>query len=506
MIHQRIRVLHQRIHVLRVMAMAMAIAIVVAALAAISPANAAPTSTCDAANVVARVLPAVVNIWVAKILHGDEEGGNATGKQRLEFFVGTGFIVDPGGIIVTNKHVIQDAAMILVAFRDRSQVPAQLIAASSLSDFALLKVNTDKPLPILRYADSDTVQLGQPVIAVGNPLGLGTSVSTGVVSAVNRNLMKTPVDDFIQTDASINPGNSGGPLLDCSGQVVGINTALLSNNTVLGSIGIGFALPSNCAQILQSYLLDPNHVSLNWAGLELQDLTPGLAQSFGGTFTSGAIVTGLEKDGPAAKASLEPGDIITAVNGHPMYDARAVQRTIALKRPGDPVQLTVWRDGNTSDMTVIGKPWPDMLALRTEVLASASSIQSAQSAGAGLHLANITPAERSHYGLSDASGVMIDRVSAGSEAESLGLAVGDVIKMVGGHPATTPDAVTSRLDHPDLATGDLVPLLVQSKSVKRWVAVYVGRINVADLVTTVPEAKSAAAPVLEIRGMSQTKQ
>jgi len=485
---------------------AMAIAIALAALMAVSPAKAAPQSTCDAANVVARALPAIVNIWVAKILHGDEDGSDGSGKQRLEFFVGTGFLIDPGGVIATNKHVIQDAAMILVTFHDRSQMPAQLIAASSVSDFALLKVNIDRPLPTLRYADSDTVRLGEPVIAIGNPLGLGTSVSTGVVSAVNRNLMKTPVDDFIQTDASINPGNSGGPLLDCSGEVVGINTALLSNNSVLGSIGIGFALPSNCAAILQGYLLDPNHVGLNWAGLELQDLTPGLAQSFGGTFTSGAIVTGMEKDGPAAKASLEPGDIITAVDRRPMYDARAVQRAIVLKRPGQPVQLTVWSDGQTRDVTVRGEPWPDMMALRTEVLASTAGLQNAEAAGAGMHLANITPEDRERYRLSDASGVLIDQVSAGSEAESLGLQVGDVIRMVGGHPATAPDVVSSRLDHPDTATGDLVPLLVQSKSVKRWVAVFVGRINVADLVARVPEAKSAAAPAMGIRGLTQTRQ
>ena len=493
--------IHPRLRLFRALAMA----IVLAALTAVSPAMAAPQSTCDAANVVARTLPAVVNIWVAKVLHGDEEGGNASGKDRLEFFVGTGFIVDPSGIIATNKHVIQDAAMILVTFHDRSQVPAQLIAASSVSDFALLKVNIDKPLPTLRYADSDTVQLGQPVIAIGNPLGLGTSISTGVISAVNRNLMKTPVDDFIQTDASINPGNSGGPLIDCSGEVVGINTALLSNNSVLGSIGIGFALPSNCAAILQGYLLDPNHVGLNWAGLELQDLTPGLAQSFGSSLTAGAIVTGLERDGPAAKASLAPGDIITAVDGRPMYDARAVQRTIVLKRPGEPVRLTVWHDGKSREVTVRGEPWPDLLALRTQVLASAGSLQTAEAASAGLHLANITPAERKRYSLSDASGVLIDRVSVGSEAESLGLEAGDIIMMVGGHPATTAGVVISRLDHPDLATGDLVPLLVQSKSVKHWVPVFVGRINVADLVARVPEAKSALAPASGIPGVSQTQ-
>jgi serine protease Do len=478
----------------------------VAIAAAPVPAMAAAPSTCDAANVVARALPAVVNIWVAKILpaKGSDEGpggggvmpadggAKAPGRDQLEFFVGTGFVVDSSGVIVTNKHVIQDAAMIRVTFHDRSQVPAQLIAASSLLDFAMLKVNVGKPLATLRYADSDAVQVGEPVIAVGNPLGLGTSVSTGVISAVNRNLMRSPLDDYIQTDASINPGNSGGPLLDCSGEVVGINTALLSNNKVLGSIGIGFAMPSNDAALLTGKLMDPDHVKPNWIGVQLQDLTPALAQSFGSALTGGAIVTRVDKDGPAARASLAPGDIVTAVDGDQVYEARAILRAVVVKPPGEPITLSVWHAGRTRDVTLRGEAWPHMMAGPSHVLASAASIARAEAAGPGLHLVDLSPAVRKRFGLSETSGVVVAHVTPGSEAASLGLEPGNVITMVGDDPVKSASAVNARFDHPESATGDLVPLLVQDQSAIRWVTIFVGRIKVSNLIATIPEEEPAA--------------
>jgi len=368
-----------------------------------------------------------------------------------------------------------------------------LIAASSLLDFAMLKVNVDRPLATLRYADSDTVQIGEPVIAVGNPLGLGTSVSTGVISAVDRNLMKTPLDDFIQTDASINPGNSGGPLLDCSGEVVGINTALLSNNTVLGSIGIGFALPSNDAALLTNKLMHPEHLSPNWVGLELQDLSPSMAQSFGSSLTGGAIITSVDKDGPAAQASLAPGDIITAIDGRTVFDSRAIQREVVEKPPGEAIALSVWRKGRTRAVTLHGEPWPHMMALRDSVLASAASIQRAEAEGTGLHLVNNTPTVRKRFDVTITSGVVIDRVTDGSEADSLGLETGDVITMVGDRPATSASEVMARLDHPDSATGDLISILVHDRSVTRWVTMFIGRVDVANLIATPLSAPSAAS-------------
>ncbi len=217
-----------------------------AAIAAIGTGASAASApnACPAADVVAKALPAIVNITVVKLIPaGDTDTATPEADVKLPqtqstaaerpiddqvgVFVGSGAVIDPSGVIITNKHVIQDAAMISIIFNDKREVPAQLIAAANFVDLALLKVNFPGPLPALPFGDSDALQVAQPVIAVGNPLGIGTSVSTGVVSALNRDLMRSPVDDYIQTDASINPGNSGGPLLDCAGEIVGIDTALV---------------------------------------------------------------------------------------------------------------------------------------------------------------------------------------------------------------------------------------------------------------------------------------
>jgi serine protease Do len=486
---------------------------------------ATPPETCDVTSVVAHAVPAIVNIWVAKLLPAGEAGdepaddatdlpaGNTTdksgGNYKVEFFVGTGFVVAPSGVIVTNKHVIQNAAMIRVTFHDGVQVPAQLIAASSLIDFAMLKVNVGHSLPVLHFADSDRAQLGQRVIAIGNPLGLGTSVSTGVISGVGRNLMKTPIDEFIQTDASINPGNSGGPLLECNGKVIGVDTALLSNSKVLGSIGIGFALPSNDVALDTMKLMNPAIVHPNWVGLELQDLTPGLAESFGDQATHGAIVTRVDPGSPAAKAGLAPGDVIAMIDRAPATNARFVQRTIVVTPTGEPITLSVWHAGQTRNVSVRGADWPHMAALRGSVLASATAVASVHAEGTGMHVVDITPALRKRFDLQQTSGVVIDHVADGTEADSLGLTAGDVITMVGDQPAASVAVVDEHLDHAAAAKGYLVPLLVASKSKTWWVTVYVCHVNIADLLAPEPHEpvvasalrtvpSSAAAPTASV--------
>ena len=259
---------------------ALAVGAITALAATGNPASAAmPPGSCDIADIVQRALPAIVNITVVRVGGSEEAAAGKPDAEHIEVFVGSGSVIDPSGIIVTNKHVIQGAALIRVVFHDKSDVPAQLIAAANLVDLALLKVNLPHPLPTLQFDNSDAARVGQPVIAIGNPLGLGTSVTTGVISALNRDLMRTPFDDFIQTDASINPGNSGGPLLDCAGNMIGVNTALLSNNKLLGSIGLGFALPANDARFVASKLRDPENAMPNWIGLHLQDLTAELAMT-----------------------------------------------------------------------------------------------------------------------------------------------------------------------------------------------------------------------------------
>jgi serine protease Do len=334
----------------------------------------------------------------------------------------------------------------------------------------------------LHFANSDAVAVGQPVIAVGNPLGIGTSVSTGVVSAVNRDLMRTPFDDFIQTDASINPGNSGGPLLDCAGKVIGLNTALMSNNSVLGSIGLGFAMPANDVTFVLGMLRQPVFTAPNWVGLHLQDLTVQLATIFGRPSVDGAIVTGVDPDSPAAGVSLAPGDIITGALGEDRPDSRAILRATLMVSSGDPIPLTVWRHGQMRDVTLRGQPWPHMMALRSEVLANPNDIARAEAIGVGLHVTGITEADREHYGLENTSGVLIDQVAPGSQAETTNMRVGDVIQQIGELSLPTPEEVSARLTPGKSGSGGLVALLVQGKSGPQWTTLWVGQIDAGGLV------------------------
>ena len=440
---------------------------------------AAPPDGCDAAGVVARNLPAVVNISVIQVV--TKTGDDGSRKEHLEINDGSGVIIDPSGIIVTNRHVIQSAAEIRVDFSDRSEVAAQLIQASVLVDLALLQVDIGRPLPALRFADSDSLRVGQPVVAVGNPFGIGTSVTTGVVSAVNRDFMRSPVDNLIQTDAAINPGNSGGPLLDCAGDIVGINTALASNNKALGSIGIGFAIPSNVVSYVGGRLRHPETDSPDWFGLQLQDMTPSLAAAFHQRDVGGAVVTATDRGSPAALASIAPGDIIAAVDGHALSDSRAILRELVVKPLGQPATLSILRGGAKHDVTVTGQQWPNLAMLRNEFLADPAAVERAEAQGTGMLLADITPESRRQFGLGDEAGVLIYEVAEGSQAESAELKAGDVIERVGDNAATTPQQVQEQLKRGNHEGEELVPVLVRSKTNTRWVTLCVGRVNVSRL-------------------------
>lgn len=492
-------------------------------------ADSAPDA-CNIAHVVAGALPAIVNITVVRVVpaaagEGSADAGSGladaamavpdaakaqagtakgtaaaapsatqpAGREKIEIFVGSGFVVDPSGLIVTNKHVIQDAAVIRVTFHDRQQVPAKLVAAAALVDEAVLKVDMPHPLPFLRFGNSDALRLGEPVFAVGNPIGLGTSVSSGVISGLNRDLMRTPFDDFIQTDASINPGNSGGPLMDCAGHVIGMDTALLSNSKVLGSIGLGFAMPSNDVRFVYDKLRDPLHVQADWIGLRLQDLTGPLAAVFGRPDTQGAIVTGVTANSPAARAGLKRGDVVTAVDGQPQPDARAILRAVIMKPVGQKLELTVWDRDQRHDVSLRGQEWPGMLALRSDVLASAQNVARAEAQGLGLQLGAATPAARKKFGLADHAGVLVEDITPGSEAETMGLQQGDLIEQVNDKPAVSAQAVMDSLQQGDPGRGDFVALLVRDRTATRWVTLYVGRIDVAALVASphMPGARGA---------------
>ena len=475
------------------------------AIGARTPAIAAPPSACNVPDIVARALPAIVNITVVKVLSksdgvenmaldADSKAMGTSGISgadnsdppgpHFETFVGSGAIISPAGIIVTNKHVIKDAAVIEVTFSNKTQVPAQLIAAASLMDLALLKVNVPEPLPTLQFGDSDALRIGQTVIAVGDPLGLGTSVSVGVVSARGRDVMRTPFDDFIQTDATINPGNSGGPLLNCAGRIARIDTALLSNSRVLGSIGIGFALPSNDTQFVVDKLMNPATARPNWIGLQLQNMTARLATIFGRPDMSGAIVTGVAPNSPAASAEIQPGDIIAGVDGQEMDNASAILRYVVRQPSDQPISLLVWRRDQMEEVVLLGQPWPHMRALRGKVLASAAEVAQAQAGGLGLHLAMPSSANHQRHGIPETSGVLVDRVTPGPQAAAMGLQPGDIVERVGDRPAVSPAEVMHELVHGSAADGDIVALLVHGKTGTQWITLYVGRVYVAGLVAT----------------------
>ncbi len=447
-----------------------------------------PPAGCDVPNVVARVLPAVVNIQNAGLAHQEIMNvrndllQQQSNTPSIAYSVGTGFIISSDGLIVTNQHVIRDAIVVLVRFQDKTQVLAHLVASAALQDIALLKVDVPLKLPTVSFGDSDALRVGQPVIAIGNPIGVGTSVSTGTVSAVNRNLMRTPFDDYIQTDAAINPGNSGGPLLDCSGKVVGINTALLSNNPAQGSIGLGFSLPSNGAKLVIKALQDPKAVP-NWVGVQLQDMSARLASSFKRPNGSGAIVTGVAPGSPAALAPLVPGDIITSVGGEEQPDARAVQRAIVMAQPGQPVMLSVWHRGEAKQVAVKGEPWPNFKQLQSDVVPDQAEVARAFAYGLGLHVIAITDADRLRFGLGNLQGVLIDRVDPGTQAAELGVQVGNVIQQIGNEIVSTPEQAMAQLAYGKPDAHDTLAILVQEASGPQWVTVWVGRPDSRQFVT-----------------------
>lgn len=474
-------------------------ALIAAGVIGLSPSAKATAPTgCDVPSVVAQALPAVVNIENAGLAHPEdinvaEDLVRENREPAIAFSVGTGFIIRPDGLIVTNQHVIRDAIALRVTFEDKTQVPAYLVAAAALDDIALIKVDVPRKLPTLQFANSDALRVGQPVIAIGNPINVGTSVSTGSISALNRNLMRTPFDDYIQTDAAINPGNSGGPLLACSGKVVGMNTALLSNNPAQGSIGLGFALPSRNVSAVVRMLLD-RKAAPNWIGVQLQDVNARLASSFKAPTVSGAIVSGVDPGSPAAQASLVPGDIITGVDGEEKPDARAVQRSLVTAEPGQPVTLSLWRRGRTVEVTVTGKPWPNFRMLQSDVVPDRERVARAFAYGLGLHFVAITEADRLRFDLGNVQGVLIDRVDPGTQAAGLGLEVGDVIQQIGDEIISTPDQAMAQLTYGKPDTEDVVAVLVRKPSGPQWVTLWVGGPGSRDFVLGGPSTEAAPRP------------
>ena len=426
------------------------------------------------ADIAARVVPATVSVLVVKVAASAKDSGNGTPASpgHWQRFVGSGFIVDPSGIIVTNKHVILGALWITVRLQDGAELPAKVIAASPFIDLALLKVDAGHPLPILKLGDGDSARPGTPVLAIGDPLGVGTSLSAGVVSGTERDLMNTPFDDYVQTDAAINHGNSGGPLIDSKGEVIGVNTILLTNLPNEGSNGLGFAISSNIVTDALRHLLHPEQQPLGWIGLHLQGMTPNLSQALGLPQRGGVIVTKVDADSPASTAGLQPGDVVLRFGDEPLPNARILMRQIATTPIGATRSLEVWTAGGFRQVAVtirmlagMDDRATDMLANPRHFLPSAPDL--------GLLLAPIDPRARQVYKLGTVQGVLVVAVDHMSEAYSRGLRPGMVIERLQGQPVTTP-AAAQRMIAEVAEHRPVVALLVRWPDGPHWLTLHTG--------------------------------
>ena len=314
------------------------------------------------ADLVRSLLPEVVNITARAEISTPAPDMSAAAEETNQFQIrvnaGSGFVVDPDGLIVTNWHVVDGAFEIFATFADGSRVKAEVVNAARLVDIALLKVDAGRKLAAVRWADSSKVQVGDAALAIGNPLGVGLSVTAGIVSALNRNLMDTPYDDFIQTDAPINHGNSGGPLFNLKGEVIGINTALISPTS--GSAGLGFAIPANDARFVVDRLIHYGWVRPGWLGVKIQYVTPEMAAAMGMPKPQGSIVAWVIDGGPAAVAGMRLGDVILRFGDLVPSDDRDLLRLIAASPPGEKVTFSLLRDGKPMELPVTLAEWPKM--------------------------------------------------------------------------------------------------------------------------------------------------
>ncbi len=413
-------------------------------------------------ELVARELPAVVSISILRAPNtvtgttvastaGSAEHSAAPRGRR---FLGSGFIIDPSGIIVTNRHVVEGATDILVTLQDNTLLRATLLAQADQVDVALIKVTPDSPLPSVRFGDSDTVRVADRVLAIGNPLGLGGSVTRGIVSALNRDIRDTPFDDYIQTDAAINHGNSGGPLFNERGEVIGMNTAIISPEADSGSIGLGFAIPSNDVKYVADALRNPAGMRLGTLDFRIQQVTPEIADALSMSKAEGVIVGGTKEGGSASKCGIMAGDIILSYGNMQVKDVRALARAIARTPPGTVVNLRIWRNEE-----------PLVVAATVQEVPHVSSSVAALPAAAdpGWRLARIDNVT--------GHGVMVMQIAGDGTAAEAGLSVGDLVVQVQQDKIASPEDVARSIALARQQQRHYVAVLVQRNTEGlRWFA------------------------------------
>ncbi|HSP59090.1 MAG TPA: DegQ family serine endoprotease [Halomonas sp.] len=351
------------------------------------------------------------------------------GRSEERQSLGSGFIISDDGYILTNAHVVQESDEILVRLNDRRELPAELIGADERTDVALLKVEAED-LPTLTLGDSDTLQVGEWVAAIGSPFGFDSSVTAGIVSAINRTLPRDAYVPFIQTDVAINPGNSGGPLFNLDGEVVGINSQIFTRSG--GFMGLSFAIPLNVAMEVADQLRDDGRVSRGWLGVMIQPVSRDLAESFGMENPRGALIADLDPEGPAAKGGLKAGDVILEVAGEEVDRSSTLPRLIGRATPGTEVEMLVLRDGDERQETVTVGDWPD-----TESAMNGAQQGPGQQARLGLAVSELEPAERDQLGIE--GGVRVREVDPQGVAAEAGIQPGDVLVSLDNRAVETPD-------------------------------------------------------------------
>ena len=444
------------------------------------------------ADLVERVKPAVVNIITKAHLKEGTSAmrspfpeGSPMDRQLRRFFeqqfphpkgggdgpvmtgAGSGFIISPDGYVVTNNHVVKGSEDIKVILSDGTRLEAKVVGKDKTSDLALLKVDSKKPLAFVEFGDSDKIRVGDWVVAVGNPFGLGGTVTAGIVSARGRDIQSGPYDDYLQVDAPINRGNSGGPLFDDTGKVIGVNTAIFSPTG--GSVGIGFAIPSDLVAGVVKSLRSEGRVERGWMGVNIQALNPDLADSFGLTDTSGALVAAVTKNSPAAKAGFKAGDVITAFNGTKITKMRDLPRVVAETKSGTTVKVDIWRDREARQLSLkVGLlPGENQLSGTTGQFEN-----SGDGPHLGLMLGDLDSQARQQLGISnDVKGVVIAKVASGSPAANTGLRPGDVILRVNNVPVDKPEQVREQVRKTAGKHRKQVLLLLSRGGNERFVAV-----------------------------------
>ncbi|MBF9035509.1 Do family serine endopeptidase [Rhodobacterales bacterium HKCCE2091] len=398
-------------------------------------------------------------------------------QARRSSALGSGFVISEDGFIVTNNHVIEGADEITVEFRSGRTLDAELVGTDPNTDIAVLKVESDAALPFVPFGNSDAVRVGDWVMAMGNPLGQGFSVSVGVVSARERALSGT-YDDFIQTDAAINRGNSGGPLFNLSGEVVGVNTAILSPNG--GSIGIGFSMSSNVVTAVVDQLREFGETRRGWLGVRIQDVTPEIAESMSLEEARGALVTDVP-EGPALDAGIEVGDVILSFDGRDVQDTRELVRVVGNSGVGDTVRMTVIRDGETQTLLVTlgrretaeGVAGPDVPGT-PDVAPSATEML-------GMELVPLTDELRQQLNAQGVTGgLVIEAVDPDSDAAAKGLIAGDIITEVGQQPVSTIEGLRTRVSDAQAAGQKSLLLLIRRDGTPRFVALSIDEDAPAD--------------------------